>query len=111
MTAIVTRDSLQNMLDSSNADYVMHVVGRALVALFNRQTEGEKATNSTNVDNGIGFAGCDAISGTLTAKSYLKNRKLQDWQVEKWLKRGKNGYSRLSKYHAQLNQVAQAKKV
>jgi len=107
---IVTRDSLKNMLENPNQDYVMHVVGRALVALFNRQTEAEKATNSTNQDNGIGFAGCDAISGSLTAKSYLKNKKLLGWQVDKWTKPAKNGYPRLCKYHAQLNQIAQEKR-
>lgn len=109
MTAIVTRESLQKMLDSTNQELVMHVVGRALVVLFNNQTEDEKAENATNKHNEMGFTGADARSGTLTAKSYLKNRKLQDWQVENWTKRGKNGMSRLTKYHRQLNAAAALK--
>ena len=107
---MITKDSLQKMLDSDNKGYVMHVVGRALVALFERQTTEEQRTDDTKVDNSIGFAGCDARSGSLTAKSYLKYHALQDWQVEKWTKKGENGYSRLSKYWKQLNEVAEAKK-
>lgn len=109
MAAIVTRESLQAMLNNENPAYVMHVVGRALVALYNRQTEGEKLTKSTNVDNNIGFTGGDAMGGSLTAMSYLKHKKLADWQVEKWTRRGKSGYSRLTKYHRQLNEVAKGK--
>ena len=109
MKPLVTRDSIQNMLDNTNQVYVMHVVGKALVALFDRQTEAEKVCNHTQEYNGIGFAGCDARSGTLTAKAYLKNKRLEDWQVNKWTKPGKNGYARLCKYHSQLNEVAEKK--
>ena len=110
MTAIVTKDSLQAMLDSSDRSFVTKVIGRALVGLFNRQTESEKAVNTTQESNGVGFAGCDAVSGTLSAKYFLKHGTLLDWQAEKWLKKGKNGYSRLSKYHGQLNEIAVQKK-
>lgn len=106
---IVTRDSLQQMLNNTNPAYVMAVIGRALVHIHNRQTESEKVTNSTKEHNGIGFAGCDARSGSMTAKYYLKNNKLEQWMIEKWLKRGSNGFSRLTKYHSQLNEVATSK--
>ena len=109
MKAIVTRESIQKMLENPNKDYVKAVVGRALVAIFNNQTESEKSANSTDVDNGIGFSGADARSGTLTAKSYLKNRTLADWQVERWTKPSKNGFARLTKYAKQLNAIAEAK--
>lgn len=88
----------------------MHVVGRALVAIFNRQTEDEKNTNNTNRNNTIGFNGPDARSGSLTAKSYLKNNTLQDWQIDQWLKEDRTGYPRLCKYHRQLNEIAIQKK-
>jgi len=107
---LVTKDSLQSMLDNENPTYVMHVVGRALVAIFNRQTEDEKKVNETKLHNGIGFTGSDGRSGSLTAKSYLKNKRLEDWQVERWTKRSaKTNYARLCKYHTQLNQIAQQK--
>lgn len=105
-TAIVTRDSLRTMLLNPNRVYVEKVVGRALVRLFERQTEAEKVSNDTNVDNGIGFAGCDAKSGSLTAKYYLKHRRLEDWQLARWTKVEASSYPKLCKYHRQLNEVA-----
>jgi hypothetical protein len=109
MPAIVTRESLQSMLNTADEARRQQIIGRALVVLFERQTEAEKATNDTKEDNGVGFCGSDAKAGTLTAKYFLKHRTLLDWQVEKWLKRGSNGFARLCKYHAQLNQAAQAR--
>lgn len=103
---LVTRESLQAMLESDNSEYVKRVVGRALVAIFNNQTESEKSDNATEESNGIGFSGADARSGTLTAKTFLKRKTLEDWQVERWTRPSKNGYSRLTKYAKQLNRIA-----
>ena len=63
------------------------------------------------VDNGIGFTGADAFSGTMTAKYFLKHNKLESWQVDKWLKQDKKGYPRLCKYHKQINEEANKKAV
>jgi hypothetical protein len=110
MIAIVTRENLQQMLDNADTQRRIQIVGRALVVLFNRQTEVEQQTNETNNLNGVGFTGADGHSGCLTAKSFLKNRTLADWQVERWLKKDKNGFARLVKYHKQLNEAAEAKR-
>lgn len=107
--AIVTRESLQALLDNPNSDYVAQVVGRALVVIFNNQTDSEKTDNQTHELNGIGFSGADARSGVITAKTFIKSRTLRDWQVEKWTRRGKNGFSRLTKYVRQLNAAAELK--
>lgn len=108
---IVTRDSLQAMLDRDDRQFVTNVVGRALVGLLERQTADEARANTTNVHNGIGFTGADGRSGVLTAKSYIKNGTLQDWQVDRWLKKSeKTGYSRLTKYWKQLDEIAQQKR-
>ena len=107
MKAQVTQESIQTMLNNPNKKYVMTVIGRALVHIFNRQTEDEKSSNTTNKHNSVGFAGCDARSGSMTAKYWLKHGKLEDWQMEKWTKIGSNGFARLCKYHRQLNEVAQ----
>ena len=109
MAAIVTKDSLKTMLENSNKEFVARVVGKALVHIFNRQTESEKADSATKVDNGIGFTGADAFSGTMTAKYFLKHNKLESWQVDKWLKQDKKGYPRLCKYHKQINEEAAKK--
>jgi hypothetical protein len=103
---IVTKDSLQAMLNDTRPDYVMTVVGKALVAVFARQTKDEQTINVTKEHNGIGFTGSDAHSGSITAKYYIKHHRLEGWMTEKWLKQGKNNYSRLTKYHSQLNQIA-----
>lgn len=106
---LVTRDSLQKMLDNADAVKRQHIVGRALVALFERQTEDEKRVNDTKVHNNIGFQGCDAKGGSITAKTYLARRSLENWQVERWTRKGANGYARLCKYAGQLNEIAVAK--
>ena len=107
--SIVTRDSLQSMLTNPNPSYVAKVVGRALVALFQYQTASEKSSNTTDNQNGVGFAGCDAYSGSMTAKYFMKHGTLADWQVAKWTKIQKNGYARLCKYSNQLNKIAEDK--
>ena len=109
MTKIVTKSSLQHMLDNPDQDKVQHVIGRALVVLFNRQTAAEQNSNATLVHNNIGFTGCDGKSGVITAKYYLKHKSLLPWQINMWLKVGKSGFSRLAKYHVQLNEAAEEK--
>ena len=106
--AKVTRKTLQAMLDNNNPEYVAAVIGRALVVLFNNQTRDEKSMNTTNQDNGIGFTGADAHSGSITAKYYIKHKTLMDWQVERWTKPAASGYARLAKYHKQLNAAAES---
>jgi hypothetical protein len=115
---IVTRESLQLMLDEADEIKRAHIIGRALVVLFNRQTEDEKAKDSTENLNSVGFSGADARVGCLTAKSYLAHKReairtntnpLQPWQIEKWFTKGSNGYSRICKYARQLNEAAEAK--
>jgi small ligand-binding sensory domain FIST len=104
MKAIVTRESLQAMLMSDKAE---QVVGRALKAIFlANQTEDERSCNDTKKWNGIGFSGADARSGSITAKYFIKHGKLLQFQVDLWTKRQKNGFARLTKYAAQLNEIA-----
>lgn len=103
---IVTKDSLQEMLTDANNARRAQIIGRALVVLLNRQTASEQAANTTDEDNGVGFAGCDAKSGCLTAKYFLKHKTLLDWQIDKWMKLGSNGYFRIVKYAKQLNEAA-----
>ena len=103
---LVTRESLQQMLENDNQKYVQAVVGRALVAIFKRQTESEQSSNDTREWNAIGFSGADAFSGSLTAKYWMKHKRLEDWMLEKWLRKGTSGYARLCKYHKQLNEIA-----
>lgn len=108
--AIVTAKSLMDMIEAADSVKRGHIIGRALVVIFNNQTNLEKAVNATQEDNGIGFAGMDARSGTLTAKSYIKYGSLLPWQIEAWTKRNARGVMRIAKYHRQLNEAAEIKK-
>ena len=108
MTAIVTKESLQAMLNNPNTAYVDAVIGRALMAIAARQTSVELATASTTEANNVGFASAYARSGTLTSKYYAKHKRLLDWQRDAWLKPGKSGFARIAKYHRQLNEIAEA---
>ena len=107
MKHLITREKLQEMIDDPKRQEL--IVGRALVVLLNNQTDGEQRSATTNEQNGEGFTGADAYGGTLTAKYYLKHKKLLDWQLEKWTRKQKNGYSRLTKYWKQLDQAAKVK--
>lgn len=51
-------------------------VERAIVAIYNRQTEDEKREGDTRHTNGIGFSGADARLGTYYAKWVLKGNSL-----------------------------------
>ena len=106
---LVTKDMLRDMIVDRPHARVQHVIGRALVAIFNRQTASEKESDSTDRTNGVGFSGLDSIGGSLTAKSYMSRGSLLPWQVEKWTRLMTNGYPRICKYSKQLNEIAVAK--
>lgn len=113
MKELVTKDLLKDMVDVDKYghEYVERVVGRALWALFQNQTRDEKSMNATNTENGVGFTGADAHSGSITAKYWKKWGNLgyakgDKWRLEKWLKKAKNGYPRICKYAGQLNEIA-----
>ncbi len=107
--AIVTRDSLTEMLDDESLFNTMHVVGKALIVLLKNQTAEEQASNETKLSNGLGFTSADAYSGTITAKYYLSHKRIEEWQVSLWTRKNNRGVPRLAKYHAQLNIAAEAK--
>lgn len=89
----------------------MHAIGRALVHLFKRQTEAEREVNTTAVHNMRGFTPADARVGSITAKYYIKNKKLLDWQIAQWLDSNAKGRLRLEKYYRQIAEEVSAKAV
>jgi hypothetical protein len=100
-----------NALIVRNDEVGMHAVGRALVHLLNRQTEDEKIAAQTKHDNMRGFTSGDARRGTITAKYYVKYRKLEQWQIAYWLKQQCNGTTRIGKYYRQIAEEAKRKAV
>ena len=106
---LVTKQSIQNLLSDSRKDFPMHVIGRALVGIYSNQTDQEKSSQSTIQHNDIGFAGCDARIGSICAKYYQKHKRLEKWMIDRWINPGSTGYSRITKYHRQLNIIAMNK--
>ncbi len=106
--AIVTKQSLNQMLADASEEKRARIIGRALWALFERQTHDERNSDSTRCSNNIGFASCDAKSGSITAKTFRRTGTLQQWQVDHWMANS-NGYPRICKYARQLNEIAEEK--
>jgi hypothetical protein len=102
---MVTKAQLTALITRKDA-VAVEAIGRALVHLFNRQTEAEKVSNDTKVYNLRGFTAADARQGSIHAKYFLKHRMLTDWQVEHWLKPNRKGTLRLAKYWRQLDEEA-----
>lgn len=86
-----------------------YTIGRALVAIFNEQTMEERSDNTTKFRNGVGFAKPDARIGAIAAKTFLKNGKLELWQLNIWLRPNAQGLPRIVKYAEQLNNITNAK--
>jgi hypothetical protein len=104
MEQLVTKDKLKDWVTKD----AVTVVGRALVALFNRQEDAEKSGNSTISKNGIGFSANDARLGSIGAKYYIQFKTLTPKLLAGWLKES-NGYPRICRYSKQLNEVANEK--
>lgn len=98
-----TRELLAEYINTQPQTNVMLMVGFVLTELFSRQTEEEKSIDHTKENNNMGFASCDARSGSKCAKSFIKRGSLQGWQVEQWTKLASNGLPRICKYHRQID--------
>jgi hypothetical protein len=99
---LVSRDWLKQKVEENPS----RTIGRALVAIFRKQTTDERINNSTKLHNGVGFSANDARLGCIGAKYYLKHGKLSDGLMKGWLKPDKRGYPRIVKYVRQLNEIA-----
>lgn len=87
----------------------IHVIGRALLAIFNNQTPDEQDHHATVLLNGIGFTAFDAELGTRCAKHYRDKKTLEPWMVKVWMEPDAKGYPKIAKYHRQLNDIAVSK--
>lgn len=72
---------------------------RGLMAIYNHQTEDEKASALTKHENGIGFNGVDANILTLFAKHYKEHGWLSNRQLALIRKK-------MAKYAGQLAKIA-----
>ena len=77
-------------------------LAKALVALYNRQTEDEQETKETRERNGVGFNGVDGQFLSSIAEGFKKYGRLTDRQVVAVRKS-------LKKYCGQLVDIANSK--
>lgn len=96
-----TVDSIRELLRNND-----RAVGRALVALTNRQTSDEQRDENTKHRNDVGFMPCDARMGTSMARFFQRNGYLSDKQIAWWRRPRKNGRQRIEVYAAQLLDIA-----
>jgi hypothetical protein len=89
-----TRDEIAAKLATDDA-----WVARGLIALYDRQTADEKATQDTKHDNGVGFNGADARILSSIAQWYKRTGRLSEKQIA--LVRRK-----IRKYATQLTRIA-----
>ncbi len=89
---LVTRQSLQQLLDHSDQVKKMVIVGRALTHLYERQTLNEQTAHSTSEDNNVGFTAFDPAFGTICARQWIDRQYLSEKQVQIWTRVMKNGF-------------------
>lgn len=99
-----TKDQIVEMLATRDV-----AIGRALVALYNRQTIDEQSNQVTTKQNGAGFRPCDAFVGSSMAQFYQKNGYITQKQAAYWRKPMKNGQMKITIYANQLLVVASEK--
>lgn len=68
---------------SRQDDKGRRAVQRAMVVLYNRQTQEEQASDSTHKLNNIGFSGADARLGSYYARWVLSGRDLSGSHLER----------------------------
>lgn len=99
-----SRESLIEMLKTNDV-----AVCRALLVIYENQTDSEKSAQSTHVDNGIGFTGADAFMGASCAQQYIKRGFLSPKQIAFWRKPNVKGVPKIGKYTKQLLVAIEAK--
>lgn len=109
MQKIVTKESLVEMLKSSDQQRIAKIVGRALLAIYLKQTVDERSASATMHHNNVGFTACDAEYGSSCAKFFQRNGYLTYNQVKSWIALSKSGTPKIAKYWRQLNEVANSK--
>jgi hypothetical protein len=93
-----TKEVIQEKLSSD-----LRWMERAVIVLYNRQTEDEKVTSHTRHENGRGFNGTDSKYLTFVSKYLLRGGRLSGSHVQKVGKK-------LPKYWRQIQEEIQIKK-
>ena len=84
-------------------------IGRALIALNERQTASEQSAQITMIHNNRGFTAADARMGTSMAQFFTRYNRLSEKQLAYWRKPNRRGIPRICKYAGQLLEIAAEK--
>lgn len=100
-----TQEDVKALLTTSD-----RAVKRALVVIWERQTEAEKVSNETHENNGIGFNGVDAfiLSRFVEQMKEKGTREKQNWKMgEAWLspKQMVIARKKIMKYSGQIHRI------
>jgi hypothetical protein len=103
-----TPDDVKRLL-SAEGDLGMHAVGRALSALYERQTASEQSSMDTKEWNGVGFSAFDGHIMSSMAVFYRERGYLTEKQLA-FLRSGtkKRPAPRIHRYAKQLADIANA---
>jgi hypothetical protein len=101
---MLTKEAVLELLERNDK-----AVARALVVLYNRQTEVEQSCDATVGDNGRGFSHAHAFIGTRMAKFYLQRGFLTPKQIAYWRKSTPKRGMRIGMYWKQLIEAANEK--
>ena len=102
---IHTKDTIREMLRNND-----RAVGRALIALAERQTADERRDETTRHHNNMGFMPAHAARGTSMARYFQRHGQLTPRQLAWWRVVTPSGKMRIEVYASQLLLVAKAKK-
>src|SRR5688572_13303647 len=99
------RDSINALLDRSDV-----AVERALLRLYERQTDAEQSAERTVVHNSVGFTALDGAIFSSFAQQILSSRRPEGYrlsprQIAICRKRDARGVMKLGKYWKQLAEV------
>jgi hypothetical protein len=94
-----TKERIQHLLNTSD-----RAVEKAMVAIYDRQTLDEKATDHTRHDNMVGFRSNHASKGSYYARWVMSGRKLTGHHLT-------NARKIALQYHRQLCEIANSKTI
>ena len=94
---MLTEDTIKNKLATD-----LRWLEAAILAIYRRQTADEKTEGVTKHNNGVGFSGCDSVSGSYMARWLQGGKHLSG----KWVEKARHI---MPKYSRQLLEEAQAK--
>lgn len=97
--------ALARVINSLSSEHKLAVVKKMVVELYNNQTDIEKATRSTDLDNKVGFTKADALKGSVLAEKVLEGT-ASDTELLSWATMKPSGTCRISKYWRQVTKVA-----